>query len=492
MRALFRRSWRLIGSVLVLVAGISVANALWSTPDTAGAAPKVEAVEIEVDEAVGRLSHAIRFRTISKSPGVPVDPQSFLEFRAFLETAYPRVHETLEREIVNDFSLLYRWPGSDPDAKPILLLAHQDVVPPNGTWSKPPFDGLIEDGYIWGRGSLDDKVSILGILEAVELLLGVGFEPTRTIYLAFGHDEEIDGRNGAQAMAALFEDRGIRFAFALDEGSPIGIGLVPGLDRPVALIGTSEKGYLSVELTANTTGGHSSIPSRASAMRVLGEALIKLWEEGDRSRLEPPFSQTLDALTPHFGFGPRLILANRWLFDPLIRMLLETVPEAQAMITTTAAVTIMEAGDKDNVLPSTARAVINHRLRPGTTVEEMLARVRDIVDDPAITIRQLGEANNPSPVADPSSDSFQIVQRTVQQVFPDVLMAPALVIAATDARHYVGVADQVYRFLPTRLTATDLPRMHGVDERLAIENYEEIIQFYVQLFRNGHDFGAAN
>lgn len=478
------KTFKAVGLALCVLAAVLVFNALRAVPAGDATRPAVE-IEIDSKAAAVRLAASIRFKTLSKAPGVPVDPQSFIDFRGFLEASYPATHRLLKREIVNAYSLIYRWAGSDPNAKPILLLAHQDVVPPNGKWTKPPFAGLIEDGYIWGRGSLDDKVSVLGILEAVEFLIAAGFEPRRTIYLAFGHDEEIDGKNGAQEIAALFKRRGIRFAFALDEGSPIGVGLVPGLKRPVALIGTSEKGYLSVELTAKTTGGHSSIPSRASAVRVLGEALMKLWRDGDRAHLRPPFSQTLDAVTPHYEFLARLVLANRWLFDPILSGQLEKIPEARAMISTTGAVTIMQAGNKDNVLPSTARSVINYRLLPGTTAKAMLARIRRIVGDPAITIRQFGGASDPSPVADPNSASFKLLLRTTRQVFPDALVAPTLVIAATDARHYGGVADQVYRFLPTRLTAKDLPRMHGVDERIAIENYDEIIRFYVQLLRNG-------
>ncbi len=484
MWTLIRRTLQAIGLVLAVIAGIVVLNALRALP-AGNVAPPAADIAIDIKAAAGRLAAAIRFKTVSKPPGVPVEPKSFADFRAFLETSYPETHRTLKREIVGTHSLVYRWAGSDPDAKPILLLAHQDVVPPNGTWTKPPFAGLIEGGYIWGRGSLDDKVSVLGILEAVEFLIAAGFKPRRTIYLAFGHDEEIDGKNGAQKIAALFKQRGIRFAFALDEGSPIGVGLVPGLDRPVALIGTAEKGYLSVELISKTTGGHSSIPSRASAVRVLGEALIKLWQDRDRARLGPPVSHTLDTLTPHYGFGPRLVLANLWLFGPIVRDQMEKIPEARAMITTTAAITIIHAGSKDNVLPSTARAVINYRLLAGTTAKAMLARIRRVVRDPSITVRQFGEANDPSPVSDRNSRSFKMLLKTTQEVFRDALVAPTLVIAATDARHYVGVADQVYRFLPTRLSAKDLPRIHGVDERIAIKNYREIIRFYVQLLRNG-------
>jgi len=441
-------------------------------------------IAVEGEAAALRLSRAVTFQTLSQAPGTPVDPQAFRDFHRFLEASYPGVHRALERESVNEFSLVYRWPGSDPALEPILLIAHQDVVPPNGDWSRPPFSGLIEDGFVWGRGTLDDKVSVLGLLEAAEILLAAGFAPRRTIYLAFGHDEEIDGRNGAQAIARRFEEAGLRFAFVLDEGSPIGMGLVPGIAGAAALIGTAEKGYLSVELTASTSGGHSSMPSRASAVRVLAEGLMRLWHDADEASLAPPFTDTLDALAPRLPFLPRLVVANHWLFEPLLVGEFASLPETNAMLVTTGTVTVLEAGQADNVMPSHARAVVNYRLLPGTTAAAQLARIERVLDDPAIAVEQLGQASDPAPVVDIETESYRLLSRSVRQVFPDAAVLPTIVIAATDSRHYVGLADAVYRFLPTRLAAEDLTRMHGLDERIAIENYLEIIRFYAQLMKN--------
>jgi len=233
-----------LGSLSVILVVVLVARALMAAAPHPGVSRQLPS-DIDAAGVAANLSQAIRFQTVSKAPGVPVDPEAFHAFHDFLLATYPKAHQALELERINHYSLLYRWPGKSPDKDPILLLAHQDVVPPNGEWERPPFSGAIEEGVIWGRGALDDKVSILAILEAVELLLGSGFTPDRTVYLAFGHDEEIDGQNGARAMAELLKERNIRFAFALDEGSPIGLGLVPGLEVPVSLIGTAEKGYTS-------------------------------------------------------------------------------------------------------------------------------------------------------------------------------------------------------------------------------------------------------
>lgn len=472
-----------LGAALALLFAALCINAFLLTPGDSPPEP-AEAHRIDKDPAVVRLAQAIRFETVAQAPGDPVDPQAFRDFHRFLEASYPLVHRALERETVNEFSLVYRWPGSDAAEKPILLIAHQDVVPPNGTWSRPPFSGLVEDGFVWGRGALDDKVSVLGLLEAVELLLDAGFVPRRTIYLAFGHDEEIDGTNGAAAIAERFRQQGIRFAFVLDEGSPLGTGLVPGIDAPVALIGIAEKGYLSVELTAATSGGHSSMPSRASAVRVLSEALARLWHDADKGSLRPPMTATLDALAPELGFLPRLVVANHWLTGPLLENALASMPETYAMIATTGTVTVLEAGQADNVMPSHARAVVNFRLLPGTTVEQQLARIAAVIDDPEIAIETVGKASDPAPIADLDTESYRILRRTVRQVFPEAVVAPTIVIAATDSRHYVGVADAVYRFLPTRLAPSDLTRMHGLDERIAADNYVEIIRFYAQLIWN--------
>jgi len=470
------------GALLALFAALCIKAFLLAPAQQTVAA--ADPFPVDAEAAAGRLSRAVTFQTLSQAPGDPVDSQAFRDFHAFLATSYPLAHDRLQRETVNDFSLVYRWQGSDAAAQPILLIAHQDVVPPNGAWSRPPFSGLIEDGFVWGRGTLDDKVSVLGLLEAVELLLDSGFVPRRTIYLAFGHDEEIDGRNGAQAIARRFAEQGLRFAFVLDEGSPIGMGLVPGIDGAAALIGTAEKGYLSVELAASTSGGHSSMPSRASAVRVLAEGLTRLWHGADAASLAPPFTDTLDALAPRLPFLPRLIAANHWLFEPLLVAEFAALPETNAMLVTTGTVTVLEAGQADNVMPSHARAVVNYRLLPGTTAAAQLQRIERVLNDPEIAVTQLGQASDPAPVVDIETESYRVLSRTVRQAFPDSVVLPTIVIAATDSRHYVGLADAVYRFLPTRLAAEDLTRMHGLDERIAIANYVEIVRFYAQLMKN--------
>ncbi len=465
-----------LASVLVVVAWRAVPNELSVPP----AAPAT----VDAAAAASRLGAAIRLRTIAKSPGDPLDPQAFRDLHALLERSYPNVHRQLHRDIIAQYSLLFRWEGTDPKLKPILLMGHMDVVPALGKWTQPPFSGAVADGYVWGRGALDDKVSVLGILEAVEHLLGAGFRPRRTVYLAFGHDEEIAGQNGARSIVAHLKREGVRLETVLDEGSPIVAGIVPGIARPVALIGTAEKGYLSVELIARTSGGHSSMPSLHSAIMVLGRAFERLRADSPPSMLRPPMSQTLDHLAPHFSFVPRLVIANRWLTEPVLLAQFEKLPETNAMIRTTLAVTVVNAGEKDNVLPGTAHAIMNLRLLPGDTVAGTLVNMRATLAGTGVEVRQYGDAIDPSPVSDSKSDGYRRLAVTVRQVFPEAIVAPALVIAATDARHYTGIADNVFRFLPTRLGAKDMGRMHGRDERISVDNYGEIIRFYAQFLRN--------
>ncbi len=441
------------------------------------------------DQAALRLAEAVRFRTISYGPGAPVEAAAFDALDSFLVRSYRRVHAVLGRESVNRFSRLYRWQGSEPDLKPILLIGHLDVVPveegTEGDWSEPPFAGIVADGAIWGRGTLDDKPAVLGPLEAIEYLLGQGVaRPKRTVYLAFGHDEELGGADGAGKIAALLAERGVRLAFTLDEGSIVAHDLVPGVDRPVALVGTAEKGYLSLELTARAEGGHSSMPPRTTAVGKLARAIDRLQTNPLPAALEPPASDMFEFLAPRMALPMRAVMANRWLFEPLIVARLEGSPSTNAMVRTTIAPTIVRGGVKDNVLPTEARGVINFRILPGETIASVIEYVRRTVDDPDVDVRPVGDGNEPSPVSDSGSASFAALGRTVMQVFPDVAVAPALVIAGTDSKHYVGLAENSYRFLPVRLGPKDLARFHGTDERITVESYAEVIRFYVRLLRN--------
>ena len=453
------------------------------------ATPPGAPLALDTAGAAQRLATALTFRTISYQDSALFDGAEFARFQDYLRRSFPKLHARLKREVTNGYSLLYEWRGTDTTLKPILLLAHQDVVPVEaGTesrWTEAPFAGRIADGFVWGRGAMDDKGNLMAVLEAVERLVADGVTPRRTIYLAFGHDEEVGGTSGAARTAALLASRGVRLEYVLDEGGAITTGLVPGIAGPVALVGIAEKGYLSLELTVQAEGGHSSMPPPQTATGILSAAVARLEAHQMPRHIRGATAAMLDYIGPEMAFSRRLALSNRWLFGALIERQFGATPSGNAMLRTTTAPTILAAGVKDNVLPSAARAVVNFRILPGDSVAGVLAHARAAIDDPRVTFRVMTEsANEPSPVSPVDGESFGLVQRTFRQVAPGVIVTPWLVVGGTDSRHYDTLTANVFRTGAMGLGPADLGRIHGTNERVAIADYARNIAFYVQLIRN--------
>jgi carboxypeptidase PM20D1 len=370
--------------------------------------------------------------------------------------------------------------------KPILLLGHLDVVPveplTQGQWQQGPFSGSVADGFVWGRGAIDNKSAVLGTLEAVEMLLKERFRPARTVYLAYGHDEETGGVGGARQIAALLEARGIELEMVLDEGGVIGDGVLPGISGPVAFVGIAEKGFVTIELSTRAGGGHSSLPPRQSAIGILSAAVARLEQNQMHPRLEGAAREMLERIGPQSSSLQRVLFANLWLTRPFVIRRLEGSSVTNAMVRTTTAVTIFEGGTKDNVLPSYAKAVINFRILPGDRIATVVQHVRRTIDDDRVEIKTAGRFSaEPSAVASTGSNSFRILERAIRSVAPDTTVAPYLVVVATDARHYSGLSRNVFRFLPLRLTSRDLDRIHGRNERIGIRDYETTIRTYRRL-----------
>lgn len=476
----------LLGALLV-VGGVLVIRAASLASRQLGVAA-AQAIAVDRDAMATRLSEAIQFKTISFQEPAASSVAEFHRLHAFLAKSFTRVHRQFTKETVNGYSLLFTWQGKDPQLKPILLMGHMDVVPVDPKterqWTHPPFSGKIADGYIWGRGAMDDKISVLGILEAAEKLLSEGFQPQRTILFAFGHDEEIGGANGAVKIVELLHSRGIELESVLDEGMNIVEGILPGVAGPVALVGVAEKGYLNLELTAESRGGHSSTPPRRTAIGVLSGALDKIERTPFPSRLSGATRQMFEFLGPEMPWHKRIVFANLWLFDPLVRRELARSPLTDATIRTTQAATIFDAGTKENVLPTKARAVVNFRILPGETIDGVLDRVRKVVDNAEVKITPLAIRVEPSPVSDVESEVFKTLHRTIREVMPEVLVAPSLLVAATDSRHYAKLSRNIFRFLPITLRPEDAKRYHGIDERISISDYERCVRFYTQLTRN--------
>jgi carboxypeptidase PM20D1 len=440
------------------------------------------------DRPAESLSQSVQFQTISFQDPAQVDQSLFLAFHEFLAKRYPLVHQRLKKEVVNGLSLLYTWEGSDPQARPVILCAHIDVVPiAPGTmedWTFPPFAGQIADGFIWGRGTMDDKGSLIAILEAVENLLAQGFEPRRTIYLAFGQDEEVGGAEGAVKMAELLAARGVRAEYVLDEGGFVIDGKMLGISKPLAAVGIAEKGYLSVELKVKTEGGHSSMPPAHTAIGILAGAIVRLENRPFPARLEGVPEKTFVALKPELPGYMRFAIGNRWLLSGVIKKMLSRMEATNAMIRTTTAATIIGAGTKENVLPQEARAVVNFRLLPGDRVDQVVERVKQVIDDSRVSVEALGTPRETSVITDTNSEGFKIVRRTIGDLFPEAVVTPLLVLGGTDSRFYDQASDCILRFMPMRVSEEDQQRAHGTNERVSVDNFQEMVEFYAKVIRN--------
>jgi len=486
-----RRSRRLLVIMLISLAVLSgvllVRTALVTSRQMT--VDSASPISVDAKTAASRLGQALQFRTISYQDRSLPNREAFIGLHQYLAKSFPETHRKLQRDLMNEYSLLYTWTGTEPTLPPILLLGHLDVVPVEpGTekeWTYPPFAGTVADGHIWGRGAMDDKVAVLGPLEAVEHLLQQRFALRRTVIMAFGHDEEVGGEKGAKSIVARLAQRGVRPSLVLDEGMAILQGIVPGMSRPVASIGVAEKGYLSLELIAEGEGGHSSMPPHDTSVGILASAIHALESHPMPAHTDGPVGALFQFLGPEMPMGPRVALANLWLFDPVLRYLLDRGPSTRALIRTTFAPTMLEGSLKENVLPGKARAVVNVRVHPSDTVDETTAHVTRVINDSRVTTRPLSDIrSDPSTVSPTGSSTFTLLQRTITQQFPDAIVAPGLVLGATDSRHYQPLSDQIFRFLPIRVTAQDIARIHGVNERLAIDNYGDIIAFYIRLIRN--------
>ena len=445
--------------------------------------------QLPVDRAAvaDTLAQAVRAKTVSGLLDPAGTAAALDQLHALLQQRYPLVHQRLQREVVGGDSLLFTWQGSDPQARPMALMAHQDVVPiAPGTellWKHPPFGGDIVDGMVWGRGTLDDKSNLVAELQAVEMLLQSGFQPKRTVYLVFGHDEEVGGQAGVVKIVELLKQRGVKLEFVVDEGLAVTEGVLPGVKQPLALVGLAEKGSVSLRLTATAAPGHSSMPPAAgtSAIGRLSAALARLDQHPMPGGIQGAAAEMFAAVAPELPFGQRLALSNLWLFRPLVEGLLGQGGATNAMLRTTTAMTILRAGNKDNVLPGSAEAVVNFRILPGDTAASVQAHVKQVVADDGIEVQPLGIAFEPSHLASSDTASFRVIERTVREVFPDSMVAPGLMLAASDARHFDGIAEQSYRFMPIRFKPEDLARVHGTDERIAVDQLADMVRFYHRL-----------
>lgn len=442
-----------------------------------------EAVTVNVERAAEHLSQAVRFRTVSYVDRTKCDRAEFLKLHGMLEQAYPLVHKYLVREKVNELSLLYKWPGSALHL-PILLTCHADVVPvEEGTeskWTHDPFAGDIADGHVWGRGTLDIKSQMIAIMEAVETLLSFGFQPSRDIYIAFGHDEEIGGQEGAAKISELLASRGVRLEWVLDEGGAVTEGAMKGVEPPIAFIGTCEKGYADIRITVKSAGGHSSTPPKFTALGALAEAITRVQENPMPPRLTPAVSQMLSTVGPYMPSPMRLVSCNPGLFRQLLFRDFSRNPSTNALVRTTFAPTMARASDAPNVLPQSAWAVVNSRILPGDSVQSVLDHLTRVLRGTGAEV-ELIRGTEPTRISDNAAAGYKAIQSCITRVFPGSVVTPYLVCGGTDARKYEPVAENIYRFSPYQIKYEDLGLMHGTNERISLENLDRAVRFYLEL-----------
>ena len=466
----------------LLVAVVLIRTVLHTPADI----ESVQPVSIEIDESkiARHLSEAIQFATISNQDPSLKNQVAFEDFIAWVGSSYPETERVLTRERHVD-SLLYFWEGKNKTLKPILITGHYDVVPvipgTENLWEYPPFAGEIAEGIIWGRGALDDKSGVIGMLEAVEHLVKEGFQPERGLYLSFGHDEEIGGVQGAGNVVASLQAKGIDLAWSLDEGSFVMDGMFPGIAFPMAPINVAEKGSLTLEIVAKAQGGHSSAPPKQTAVGILAEAITKLEQHPVPGGLEGLSLQMFDVLSRYMPFSSKILFANLWLFDRLLDEQLSKEGLTNAMLRTTTAPTMLSASIKSNVLPIEAVAVVNFRVHPRDKVDSLLEYIKGIVETDSVEVRYNGtsgrEASN---VSSWDADGFQVISDATREIYTGT-------IAASDSRHYGKIAENAYRFNPFILTPEDFSGFHGTNEKISVENFANGVRAYIQIIKRGTD-----
>ncbi len=474
----------ILGLVILVIAAVMGYRASTHFPDQSGL-PKADIVDVTIDEdaAVQRFAQALTYPTISNDDRSNFDAAAFTGFRDFLETTYPLVHQHMQRTIISGYSLVYFLPGSNPALEPVLFMAHMDVVPVQddtlADWTHPPFAGVVKDGIVWGRGSVDDKVGVIGLLEATEMMLQQGLQPERSLYMAFGHNEEVGGADGAQVVAKYFEEQGIRFDFVMDEGGALTQNMIGGIDKPLAIIGVSEKGYVNLVLTVNDAGGHSSQPPEHTALGILSQAIVNVENQPFPARLDF-MVPTIDAIGAYMPFTERLAMSNLWLLEPIVKSQMLKSADMAAGLRTTTAATMASASPKSNILPTRARGVVNFRILPGETLETVRQRVVDIIDDERVEVTA-EYGSDPSPVSPTDSRGYQLIASIIRAFQPDGVVAPYMVRGGTDSKYFYIVSDNVYRFAMIKITPETVRYVHGIDERLPVEDYLMAIRFYFNL-----------
>ncbi len=467
--------------LLAWVAVLVIRAALF-TPRKASA--PVAPLDEPIDEAAvaTHMQAMIRVPTVSRLDKATEDPAPFEAFPALLAELYPRIHQHCAVERIGARGMLIRWAGKSAD-QPSVMMSHYDVVPADADkWQKPPFAGIIEDGVLWGRGTLDTKGTLLGALEAAESLIAEGFIPAHDLYFAFAGDEEIQGQ-GAPAIVETLMARGVRPAFVLDEGGAVVEGVFPGVKRPCALIGIAEKGAMDATFRIESRGGHASAPPPHTAIGQLAQAVVRIENAPFPFRLTQPARAMFDTLGRHSTFAMKLLFANLWCFAPVLNLLCrKTGGELNALVRTTCAFTQASGSAATNVLPPTATVGANLRLIDGETTDSAIARLQKLAGR-EIDI-SLARSTNPSAISHATGEAWQRLGDAVAATWPEAILSPYLMIAASDSRHYGRISEHVYRFSTMQLSSEQRKLIHGHDERVPLCTLYTTVRFYRRLMKH--------
>lgn len=468
--------------VLLLLITILVIRTLAFRPEKQEK-EKVAPVFVNNEKAVADLAEMIKCKTVSSEIKALEDESEFERFEALLPKLFPKIFEKCSFEKPSDRSLLFKWQGKKQDS-PTVLMSHYDVVSVvEEDWEKPPFEGIRDNGVLWGRGTLDTKGTLNGVLQAAEMLIEEGFVPENDIYFAFAGDEEVNG-HGAIAIVDLFENRGITPGLVLDEGGAVVENVFPGVSAPCALIGIAEKGLVNIEYSIKGGGGHASSPAAHTPVGKLSAACVKVENSPFKFGISKPALALFDTVGRHSTFVYRLIFSNLWLFGPVLNMITKkSGGELNALVRTSTAFTQMEGSKGMNVIPPYARMVSNHRIKEGETPETVAERIRKIINDPDISVRIIDGAMAPSVISDTECEAWERVKAVVGDTWQDAIVSPYLMLACSDSRHWGRISDKVYRFSAMALSKEERGTIHGNNERIPFATISKTVEFYIRLMR---------